>query len=80
MSSPFKYVREYYKLPFIKRGMRISMHDKTGTITHADYELRVRFEGQKHSSRCHPTWEMIYYAEDGSVLADFTKNKEATDD
>lgn len=79
MSSPFKYVREHYKLHFIKRGMRVSMHGKTGTITHADYELRVRFEGQKHSSRCHPTWEMIYYAEDGSILADFTK-KEATDD
>ncbi len=76
----FDYVRENYNLPFLKRGIRVCNHGRYGRVTSANSRVKVRFDGWDKSVNCHPTWEMIYYAEDGSVLADFTKKKEATDD
>lgn len=73
MSNSFKYVKEYYKLPFIKRGMRVCNHGRPGKVTSANSRVRVLFDGWTKPVNCHPTWEMIYYAEDGSVLADFTE-------
>ena len=72
MSSPFDYVKKAYNLPFLKKGLRVKFDGKMGTVTHADCHVRVRFDGQKHSVRCHPTWEIIYYDEQGNILADFT--------
>jgi len=67
-SNEFDYIRSWYHVP-AKRRMRISVNGKMGTITcgRGQY-LRVRFDGDKTSYVCHPTWETIYYDKDGKVL------------
>lgn len=61
--NQFDYVRETYGVP-AKRGMRVTMNGKPGVITGASGQyVLVRFDGQKNSSRCHPTWEMNYEPE-----------------
>ena len=49
----FDYVRDHYGVP-AKRGMRVAMGDREGTITSADHYVHVRFDGQKHSVPVHP--------------------------
>ena len=66
------YVKDYYGLPFIKRGMKVSVNGKTGVITSGSNHIHVRFEGQTHASHCHPTWKVIYYGKDGEILKDFS--------
>jgi hypothetical protein len=66
-------VRESRRMPFLRRGMQIDMDGRKGRITggNAYCNLQVRFDGCNYSSNVHPTWETTYYAEDGSVVADY---------
>ena len=58
--SSFDYVRAYYGVP-ARRGMRVTVDGKPGTITRGDGQyIRVRFDGEKHSRCCHPMWRVIY--------------------
>lgn len=64
-------------IEFARIGMRISVNGRNGKIVgsnHAD-NLDVRFDGYKHISNCHPTWETRYFADDGSVLASFCEGE-----
>jgi hypothetical protein len=54
-----KYVRATYGVP-AARGMRVTVDGKPGTITGADHGLRVRFDGERRSKNCHPTWRVDY--------------------
>lgn len=64
--------RQYRNMPFLKRGMRANMDGRGGTITSGDStHLRMRFDGQKHSSPIHPWWQMTYYGHDGSIVKDY---------
>ena len=72
-------VRHWRALPFLKRGMRVEVAGKPGRITgtNGSQNLQVRFDGLKFSQNCHPTWDIVYFDKDGSVLADFrTKRTE----
>lgn len=53
-------IRRRYGVP-AKRGLRVVVNGKPGVITatHNQY-LRVRFDGQRHSVNCHPTWRFDY--------------------
>lgn len=59
------YVRRIYGVP-AKRGGRVTYTGAVdgrplrGTITSADHRLRVRLDGDNHSSSFHPTWELTY--------------------
>lgn len=54
------YVRRYYGVP-AKRGMRVSIEGRLGTIvSFLGQYLGVRFDGEKHASKCHATWEVVY--------------------
>ncbi len=59
-------IREYYNVP-ARRGMRITMDGQPGVIVASDptsMHLRVRFDGQRHSLRVHPTWRVEYQTEE----------------
>lgn len=72
----FDYVRSWYKVP-AKRGMRVKVNGKMGTITCGSCQyIRVRFDGEKISFFCHPTWEVVYYDKDGKVLMNTCESKE----
>ncbi len=52
------YVRRHYTVDY-KRGDRIAVDGKRGTIvSFPDQYLGVRFDGEKHTSRAHPTWRV----------------------
>lgn len=62
-SGSLDYVRSYYGVP-AKRGMRVEVDGKPGRITGGDGQyLRVRFDGDKRSVRCHPLWRVHYFIE-----------------
>lgn len=59
-----EYVRRYYGVP-AKRGMRVIVNGNLGTIVSFPGQyIGVRFDGEKHVERCHPTWRVIYVKED----------------
>ena len=54
------YVRNRYGVP-AKRGKRVIANGKPGTIVAArGGHLCIRLDGEKHTGRWHPTWEMDY--------------------
>lgn len=55
------YVRSQYGVP-AKRGMRVTVDGRSGTITSADHALRVRFDGERHPVSAHPTWRVEYHS------------------
>lgn len=57
-----EYVRRYYAVDY-KRGDRLVVDGRRGTlVSFPDQYLGVRFDGEKHTTRCHPTWHV--YRED----------------
>ena len=56
----FAYVRWAYGVP-AKRGMRVTVDGRPGVITAPNgHYIRVRFDGERHSRPCHPTWRVEY--------------------
>ena len=56
--SQFDYINKYYGTDF-KRGVVIKVDGKRGRVTSADGRyLMVRFDGEKKSVSCHPTWKV----------------------
>lgn len=58
------YIRKYYGVP-AKRGGRVEYTGDRqpirGTITSAtNGRINVRFDGDRHTSHLHPTWEIRY--------------------
>lgn len=62
-----EYVRRTYDVP-AKRGGRVrlgvgfggKLAGCEGTITSADYRLRIRLDGDTRPQIFHPTWELTY--------------------
>lgn len=53
-----EYVRGYYAVDY-KRGERLAMDGRPGTlVSFPDQYLGIRFDGDTHVSRCHPTWRI----------------------
>jgi hypothetical protein len=51
-----KYVRDHYGVDY-KRGDRLVCLGRHGTlVSFPDQYLGIRFDGNKRTSRCHPTW------------------------
>lgn len=76
MGYNFDYVKRYYNLPFIKRGMRVRTDEGMGSITsgYGNY-IRIRLDGKKRSDVYHPTWKLTYFDQDGKILADFREER-----
>jgi hypothetical protein len=52
--SVFDYVRNYYGMPWVGRGVRVLALGKPGVITNASHYINVRLDGQKHANPYHP--------------------------
>lgn len=53
-----QYVRDYYGVTF-KVGDRLTVDGRAGTlVSFPGQYLGVRFDGDKRTSRCHPTWRV----------------------
>ena len=54
------YVRHYYGVP-ARRGMRVTVDGRPGRITCGNGAyMYVRFDGERRSRSCHPTWRVEY--------------------
>lgn len=52
------YVRRNYGVDF-KRGDRVIFDGRPGVVvSFPDQYVGVRLDGDKHTSRCHPTWRL----------------------
>lgn len=52
------YVRDFYGVTF-KRGDRVTVDGRPGVIVSFPGQyLGVRFDGEKHTSRAHPSWRV----------------------
>lgn len=77
MAFSFQYIKDYYQMPFLERGLRVNMDGRWATVTSGDGSyVRARFDGRSFSSRIHPTWETTYYNSEGKVLANYKDGKE----
>ena len=54
------YVRQHYGVT-LKRGQRVWVDGRPGVlVSFPDQYLGVRFDGEKRTSRCHPTWRVTH--------------------
>ena len=67
--------RKYRCMPFVKRGMKVIQGGRPGVITGANRScnLNIRFEGNKHSSNCHPYYDIKYIDQQEKVIAEYNK-------
>ena len=53
-----QYVRDHYGVDF-KVGDRVTVDGRPGVVVSFPGQyVGVRLDGQKHTSRCHPTWRL----------------------
>lgn len=66
-------IKQNYGLEYIKRGMKVRVPDgRMGRITAAHgSHLYVRLDENNKRLILHPTWEIVYYDEDGHIIEDF---------
>jgi len=69
----FDYIKEYYDLPFIRKGIAVINFDGVhGTITGTNgSNIKVKFKDKRHNGFYNPTWEIAYLDEKGNILKDF---------
>lgn len=54
-----EYVRNYYGVDY-RVGDRLLVDGRPGRlVSFPDQYLGVRFDGDTHTSRCHPTWRVV---------------------
>ncbi|PWN67619.1 hypothetical protein [Chryseobacterium oncorhynchi] len=70
-----EYIKQYYDLPFLSKGMKVEADGKSGKINkEKNGYLEILFDnGIK--ALAHPTWEIVYYNEKGEIIKDFRKPK-----
>ncbi len=70
-----KQVRKWRFMPFIKRGMRVThTHSgRSGRISGSNggLNLNITFDGDNHSTNCHPNWMMKYFDGKGNLIKEF---------
>lgn len=58
VSMSAQYVRGYYSVAY-KVGDRLMVDGRPGVlVSFPGQYLGVRFDGERHTSRCHPTWRV----------------------
>lgn len=69
-------------LDFPRIGMMVHVDGDIGTIVgmNGSGNLDVVFANQqkygKHKHNCHPTWETVYFGQDGEIIADYREAKQ----
>ncbi|EMA6344856.1 hypothetical protein U3450_003912 [Bacillus cytotoxicus] len=70
----FRKMCRYRKIHFAKRGMRVEVQGKMGTIVgNCKNDLFIVLDGNPHKFRFHPYWEIVYFDEQGNIIKDFRK-------
>lgn len=69
----FNSVKSYRGIEFAYMGMKVRLNDKVGFICGANSScnLQVCFEGNYHTSNCHPYYKLVYINKRGMIIKDF---------
>jgi hypothetical protein len=74
MAVPLSQIRERRNMPFLKRGMRVEVDGRMGTVTSGNRSgnINVRFDGKNFSENVHPWWRTKYFDKDGNLIKEYT--------
>ena len=79
MAGQLQLVRDYRKMPFLRRGMRCNMDGRWAKVTSGfGAGLMVLFDDATYPKPVHPKWQMTYYDTDGNIVAEYKEKKEET--
>lgn len=82
MSNSFAYIKDHYKMPWLKRGIRVCSTDngkqQWGRVTSTiGAHVRIRYDGEtKYSHIFHPCYELVYFDEQGNILGDYRRGEQ----
>lgn len=72
----YDYIRKHYGVP-VRVGQIIEVSGHRGTVVpdkgSGQAYVWYREDGRKHADCAHPTWETVYYNEDGTIAADYRR-------
>lgn len=67
-------IKQSRNMPFLKLGMRVRLEGRGDGIIVGGNDganLDVRFGHERHISNCHPQYEMVYFSDNASIIADY---------
>ncbi|AMR88404.1 MULTISPECIES: hypothetical protein [Bacillus] len=72
--EPFRKMCNFRRISFAKRGMRVEVQGRTGTIVgNCKNDLFVVLDDNPHKFRFNPHWEIVYFNNDGEIIKDYRK-------
>lgn len=73
-------VRQSRRMPWLKTGMIVEVAGRRGKIvggnSHCNLNVRYDGESRRRKHNCHPTWQTIYYDDQGNIIADYTQGED----
>lgn len=69
----FDRMKKARNIEFAYQGMKIEVDGKIGKIvgSNSSMNLDVVFDGQFHTSNCHPWWKTKYFSKDDEVITEY---------
>jgi len=82
MGDFFPQLRVQRNMPWLERSMRVVVQGKEGRVSTSfgSGYLQIYTYEDQHLGLYHPTWETVYYNDQGEILADYRKKKENVDE
>ncbi len=72
--EPFRKMCNFRRIPFAKRGMRVEVQGRKGTIVgNCKNDLFIVLDDNPHKFRFNPHWEIVYFNEKGEIIKDYRK-------
>lgn len=65
----------YRGVPLATPGMEVELRGEKGYIVGANHTMNFDIAFQRGVWNCHPNYELVYFADDGSILYDFRAEK-----
>lgn len=76
-SENFQRTALYRGVPLATPGMEVELRGERGYIVDANDTMNFDIAFQRGVWNCHPNYELVYFADDGSILYDFRTSKGA---
>jgi len=72
----FPYIRQQYHMPFLRKYLPMMCNGRQGIIAGAESAyILVYHQDSDYLLRYHPTWKMVYYDDEGKILADYREKE-----
>lgn len=75
MNSAIRWMQRYYTMPFLHIGIAFSLNGVHGTVVSAEQYLFGRLNGERRTFPFHPCDNVVYYNEEGEIIADYSNHE-----